>query len=98
MNAFASPHHTIDLVEELRLRRWARANHVSPQDRDPCWHPVILDEMSRKDAELEELQPSCRFAGFAPLGEPRPAFHPPHRASGPRFLASPQRSGELHYT
>lgn len=87
----------LDIVEELQLRRWARANHVPPNDRDADWHPVILDEMCRKDAELEE-QASSRFAGFAPLGEPLPAFHAPHRSTGPRFLASPQRSGELHYT
>jgi hypothetical protein len=89
---------TIDLVEELRLRRWARANHVSPSDRDASWHTVILDEMSRRDAELEDEQRTSPFAGIAPLDEPRPAFHAPHRSAGPRFLASPQRSGELHYT
>ena len=88
----------LDLVEELQLRRWARANHVPLADRDADWHSVILDEMSRKDMELEEEQQTPSFAGFAPLGEPRPDFHASHRSNGPRFLASPQRSGELHYT
>ena len=88
----------LDLVEELQLRRWARANHVPPNDRDADWHPVILDEMSRKDVELAEEKAISRFSAFAPLGESIPAFHAPHRSTGPRFLASPQRSGELHYT
>jgi hypothetical protein len=88
----------LDLVEELQLRRWARANHVPLVDRDADWHSVILDEMSRKDSELQEEQQTPSFTGFAPLDEPRPGFHASHRSSGPRFLASPQRSGELHYT
>src|SRR5262245_57209752 len=89
---------SLDLVEELRLRRWARANHVPVADRDADWHPVILDEMSCKDLELEEEQQAPRSGGFAPLGAELPAFHAPQRSHGPRFLASPQRSGELHYT
>lgn len=42
-----------DLVEELRLRRWARENYVPTGRRDMNWHPVVLDEMRRKDAEVE---------------------------------------------
>jgi hypothetical protein len=41
----------IDLIEELRLRRWARENYVPSSERDSTWHPVILDEMNRKDRE-----------------------------------------------
>ncbi len=39
-------------IAELRLRQWARRNYV-PLDkrRDEDWHPVVLDEMSRCDAE-----------------------------------------------
>lgn len=42
----------IDLVRELRLRQWARQHFVSPQSRKASWHPVVLDEMSRRDREL----------------------------------------------
>jgi hypothetical protein len=42
-----------DLIEELRLRRWARENYVPTDLRDRSWHPVILDEMLRKDEEIE---------------------------------------------
>lgn len=94
MNQLATD--TLDLVEEFRLRRWARANHVPAVERDLAWHPVILDEMARKDDELEQL--AAAPAPFAPLREVRPAFHSGHHSIGPRFLASPQRSGELHYT
>lgn len=41
----------VDLIEELRLRRWARENYVPVRERDNSWHPIILDEMSRKDQE-----------------------------------------------
>jgi hypothetical protein len=39
----------IDPVEEMQLRTWARTHYLPPQQRDSKWHPVILDEMSRKD-------------------------------------------------
>ena len=41
----------LDLIEELRLRRWARENYVTPESRCNTWHPVVLEEMSRKDQE-----------------------------------------------
>jgi hypothetical protein len=43
----------VDLIEELRLRRWARVNFVPADLRDSSWHPIILDEMLRKDEEVE---------------------------------------------
>ena len=43
---------TIDLVEEMRLRTWARRNYVAACERDETWHAVILDEMTRIDVEL----------------------------------------------
>lgn len=43
---------TIDMVKELRLRRWAREHYVPPARRDGSWHPVILDEMQTRDEEL----------------------------------------------
>ena len=42
----------IDFIEELRLRRWARENYVPDGQRQRSWHPVVLDEMTRKDREL----------------------------------------------
>jgi hypothetical protein len=42
----------LDLIEEMRLRTWARANYVASEERDETWHPVILAEMSRRDLEL----------------------------------------------
>jgi hypothetical protein len=46
----------VDFIEELRLRRWARENYVPPPQRQISWHPVILDEMDRKDVESSEAQ------------------------------------------
>jgi hypothetical protein len=41
----------LDFIEELRLRRWARENFVPVSQRLPSWHPVVLEEMLRKDVE-----------------------------------------------
>ncbi|GIW80494.1 MAG: hypothetical protein KatS3mg105_2301 [Gemmatales bacterium] len=52
----------LDFIEELRLRRWARENHVPPHERMPDWHPVIHDEMRKKDiesAEADEFTTTC---------------------------------------
>lgn len=44
----------LDLIEELRLRRWARQNYVPIEDRDASWHPVVLEEMDKRDVEDAE--------------------------------------------
>ncbi len=45
-----------DLIQELRLRKWAREHYVTEQDRnDDEWHSIVLDEMRRKDDEFREL-------------------------------------------
>lgn len=49
----------VDFIEELRLRRWAREHYVPCGRRDRSWHPVILDEMARKDEELVEAEAVC---------------------------------------
>ncbi|MCA9055863.1 MAG: hypothetical protein KDA75_18645 [Planctomycetaceae bacterium] len=41
----------IDPIEEMRLRTWARRHYAPSTERDADWHPVILDEMHRKDVE-----------------------------------------------
>jgi len=41
----------LDLIEELRLRRWARENYVPPENRQRTWHPVVHVEMNKKDTE-----------------------------------------------
>lgn len=48
----ASPTTEIDFIEELKLRRWARENYVPQPNRDGTWHPIIHDEMGRKDRDL----------------------------------------------
>jgi hypothetical protein len=52
----------LDFIEELRLRRWARLHYVSRGQRDLTWHPIILDEMDRKDlekSEADEIVATC---------------------------------------
>ena len=47
-----SPTTEVDFIEELKLRRWARENYVPQPKRDGTWHPIIHDEMGRKDRDL----------------------------------------------
>jgi hypothetical protein len=46
----------VDFIEELRLRRWAREHYVPRGERELSWHPVVLDEMDRKDLEVSEVE------------------------------------------
>ena len=41
----------LDIVEELRMRRWARENYVPVEQRKPSWHPIVHEEMEKKDRE-----------------------------------------------
>ena len=41
----------VDFIRELQLRRWARENYVPRTQRDHTWHPIVLDEMARRDSE-----------------------------------------------
>jgi len=50
--ATSSPTTEVDFIEELKLRRWARENYVPQPRRDGTWHPIIHDEMGRKDRDL----------------------------------------------
>ena len=44
----------VDAIEELRLRCWAREHYVPPEQRDRAWHPIVLEEMTRKDGEVSD--------------------------------------------
>lgn len=48
----------LDFIEELRMRRWARENYVPPMRREKNWHPIIHDEMSRKDLDSMDADPA----------------------------------------
>jgi hypothetical protein len=52
----------LDFIEELRLRRWARENYVPQPERSEEWHPVVLEEMTKKDRESHDHLPAPTFA------------------------------------
>ncbi|MGE3315501.1 MAG: hypothetical protein AB7O26_10330 [Planctomycetaceae bacterium] len=64
----------VDVLRELRLRNWARANYVPSDERKPTWHPIVLDEMSRRDCEMEEIatvsRAGSRYVPLAPIEQP----------------------------
>jgi hypothetical protein len=45
----------VDPVEELRLRAWARSHYEPVDRRSSRLHPIVLDEMRRKDSEQGSL-------------------------------------------
>jgi hypothetical protein len=66
----------IDLLKELRLRRWARENYVPANRRDEAWHPVILDEMRAKEYELSYESRGRRTASsYVPLAPVPESVH-----------------------
>jgi hypothetical protein len=52
----------VDFIEELKMRRWAREHYVPRDRRESTWHPVVLDEMGRKDLEQSEVEIVCTCA------------------------------------
>ena len=96
----------IDFIRELRLRHWARTNYVCPDQRRETWHPIVLDEMHRRDVELAEqagIQPDgLRYVPLPPT-EMR-ILHPAHEQyPDPNFLrqarpAESQRDGRLMHS
>jgi hypothetical protein len=52
----------LDFIEELRLRRWARENYVPPDEREDSWHPIVHQEMEKKDLETSAMPAESRYA------------------------------------
>ena len=46
----------------LRLRRWAREHYVPRNHRQISWHPIVHEEMERKDEETGEGQATPDYA------------------------------------
>ncbi len=52
LTADTAPHASdVDPIDEMRLRTWARKNYAPATKRRADWHPIILDEMVKKDRE-----------------------------------------------
>ncbi|MEZ6057762.1 MAG: hypothetical protein R3C01_13770 [Planctomycetaceae bacterium] len=67
---------TVDFIDELRLRRWARENYVASQARSVEWHDVVHSEMNRRYAELAEQEEQRLAPTIVPLAPYR--FDSPH--------------------
>lgn len=52
--SFIEPTQELDFVEEIRLRTWARHHYAPQHERNRSWHPIVLDEMRRKDREQND--------------------------------------------
>jgi hypothetical protein len=77
----------VDVIRELRLRRWARENYVPESERGRAWHPIVLDEMRLRDDEIRQklvarVQRASSLASayvpLAPTSWGEHTLHPPH--------------------
>ena len=63
-------HGLVEIVEEIRLRTWARLNYAAPEERDDTWHPIVLEEMDRNEiaSEMGEIfdEEKVRVSGSPP--------------------------------
>ncbi len=83
----------MDIVKELRLRRWARENYVAPAERSTAWDAVILDEMRIRDEDFASIVPADDPGSkLVPL-EPVTHFFdiPQLGPASPHFLTKPER-------
>lgn len=87
--------HKIDLIEELKLRQWARRNYVEPSLRDPSWHPIVHLEMEVRDLEQRDSAPASLAAGLVPLEDRRIRIDAAH-TSRADFAITPPRSRDHH--
>lgn len=85
----------VDLIEELRLRRWARENFVAAPFRDAAWHPIVHDEMDCRDRE-EDLDAEEYGRNIVPLVR-GPAGRP-HAPGSHRLGTVSGDAREMHYT
>jgi hypothetical protein len=51
----------LDFIEELKMRRWAREHYVPRDEREASWHPVVHDEMEKRDLESDDLVPAVAY-------------------------------------
>ncbi len=81
-----APCHSVDLIEELRLRCWARKHYVTAEARQAVWHPIIHEEMQQID--FEQLVPAkSESAAVHLLRETAPPqLHPAHEPVIPHGL------------
>ena len=80
----------MDLLKELRLRRWARENYVAPSARDASWDAVVLDEMRLRDEEVAKADLVAAATRIVPLMPITLFLDGPHPGPPtPHFLTKP---------
>lgn len=87
----------LDLIEELRLRRWARENYAPEHLRDGSWPAVVLDEMRARDAEqsVTGVNAARRAVPLAASAADFAGSNSP--ALAPHFRPETHGVRELHY-
>lgn len=90
----------LNLIDELKLRRWARLNYVPAVLRSTSWHPAILNEMAMKDAELQETTESdSRSRSIVPVEDFRILrFDSAHPIGKSARVTTPSVRSEFHFS
>ena len=87
-----------DIIQEFRLRSWARNNFVALENRSDSWHPIVLDEMQQHDRELQAEQKtepaiSLGYVPLAPSGQT--IVHTAHATvKAPHMLRAAERQAK----
>ena len=84
----------INVIRELRLRRWARNHYVPAKERLSTWNPVVLEEMMVRDSEIQSQVDNAPplVSQFVPLSpEPVNILHQAHEDQNePKMLQAIQ--------
>ena len=88
----------VDMIEEFRLRRWARENYAAADQRQSSWHSLIHEEMQQMEFEqLVPEEPVC-IARIVPLADDQQAVHSAHQTATPHSLRIAElESEEMYY-
>ena len=85
---------SVGVIQELRLRRWACENYVRPEQRRRTWHPIVLEEMAKRDAEVLRIESSEPVpSAYVPLAPGEITFWEPAHPDCPQ----PQLLKQLQY-
>lgn len=93
----------VDFIEELRLRRWARLHFTPIEQRKDEWHPIILDEMIRKDHDMQPVLEPVRSTIVPVLDSRERRLDQPHGLPdmhihhGSPVARSLQTTDEMYY-
>lgn len=59
----------VDMIEELKLRRWARLNYRRLEQWDASLDPIVLDELQTIEREAQEANAAAEQTSLTQSGQ-----------------------------